>query len=355
MKIPLQKRIKNLTCWFNMENRRPLLGFTLGSQYPLFRYYKSKINLPDGIINAENIVVDDYLENYEEIFQTYEETGGDLIWSASPFFGIPWLEALAGCRLLADFKTGSVIVKSPKRFYADNFVPEFSESNEWIIKLTEFFERLKKESKNRYPVGVTLIRGISDLLSALYGSENLIMKMYDSPAEVIKTAEKITELWIKFGKFMLGCAEPFYGGTGAFFYAIWCPGKTIWLQEDSAALLSPNLYKKFIYPFDLKIINSFEHTIMHLHPAKFMPVDYLLKTNINVIEIHIDKGGPTAEDLYEQYIKVLSSNRPLLIWGDLTKEDLKFILKKVPPRGLAINMVTSSTNEAKKIWEEFHS
>jgi len=70
---------------------------------------------------------------------------------------------------------------------------------------------------------------------------------------------------------------------------------------------------------------------MHLHPARFMPLDDLLKSKIEALEIERDKGGPTCEQLYEPYMKVLAS-KSLLVWGDLTEADLDFVLITFPRR-----------------------
>ena len=126
---------------------------------------------------------------------------------------------------------------------------------------------------------------------------------------------------------------------------MWFENKTLWTQEDSAALLSPTLYEEFIHPAVCRIAEAFDNTVIHLHPSKFMPIDYLLSSRIGVIEMHIDKGGPTAEQLYETHVKVLSQ-KPLLIWGNLSEQDLEFILKRLPYKGLAINMVVSSKGQA---------
>lgn len=350
MKIPLDDRIANMDAWFHRKNTRPLLGFYLDSQYPLHRYGGSGKHLPDGRVRPEDVVVEDYLDDCDRLYGLYEEAGGDLIWSAAPFFGLPWVEASLGCGVIADHKTGSTRSEPPAYFKQSAFVPRFDERNPWVEKLDEFFLRLKRHSEGRYPVGVTLMRGISDLLSALYGGEELLYRMTDSPDEVKAVAADLADYWVAFGRHMLERLELFHGGTGAFFYSAWCPGRTIWMQEDAAALLSPDLYGKFILGPDRKILQSFENTVVHFHPARFIPVDSFLEGGVGAVEIHIDRGGPRAADLASQYRKVLES-KPLLIWGDLNANDLEFIMGSFPHKGLAVNIVVSSPEEAEAVWD----
>ncbi len=352
MRIPIAERTDRLTRWFQRQNERPLLGFYLDSQYPLHRFPGSQKHLPHGYVRPEDVVVADYLADCDRLYELYDQAGGDLVWSAAPFWGLPWTEASLGCPVVADHYTGSTRTQPPPGFADNPIVPEFSAENPWVQKMLAFFPALVQHSAGRYPVGVTLMRGISDLLSALYGGEQFILRMYDAPDEVQSVAEGLAEYWIAFGKCLLSHVPLFHGGTGAFFYSVWCPGKTIWTQEDAAALLSPHFYEQFIYPSVCRVADAFDRTVMHLHPSQFIPTDYLVNTNINVIELHMETGGPSAEELHEHHIRVLA-HKPLFIWGDMTQTDLDYILSRLPHKGLAINMVADSPQSAHQIWEKF--
>lgn len=336
--------------WLARENERPLLGFYVGSYYPLRRYAGSVGRLPGGVVEPNDVVVADYLADTERLYELHEQTGGDMIFSAAPFLGMPWLEAALGCTVVADHDQGCTRAAPPAGFAANPRVPEFSENNPWVEKLLEFIPALEGRSGGRYPVGVTLMRGISDLLSALYGGQEFVYRMIDDPPEVHGVVERLARFWIAFGRTLLARLPLFHGGTGSFFYGVWCPGKAIWLQEDAAALLSPELYEEFIYPADCAIAQAFERSVIHLHPSRFIPSRQLAASEISAIELHIDYGGPRAEDLLAHYETILAA-KPLLVWGDVTDRDLEFLLTRLPHRGLAIEPVVSSANEARRIWE----
>jgi hypothetical protein len=350
MRIPLTERLDRLTQWIERRNVRPLLGFTLGSYYPLRRYPTGSRHLPEGQVSPEHVVVEEFLDDTDRLFQMHEEAGGDFIFSAAPFFGLPWIEASLGCGVVAAHNSGSTRSTPPVGFAQNPVVPRFSEDNPWVAKLLEFIPALQARSAGRFPVGVTLMRGISDLLSALYGAENFVLRMYDDPEEIRMVVTKLTEYWIAFGNCLLDRLPLFYGGTGAFFYSLWCPGKMIWLQEDAVALLSPALYEKFIYPADCRIAQSFQNTMIHLHPTRFIPSRALVSTRLAAIELHIDHDGPRAEALEQLYRTVMPA-KPLLIWGDLNQTDLDFIFSRLPHQGLAVNVVVDSVQEARAVWE----
>jgi hypothetical protein len=350
MHIPLRERLDRLTQWLVRRNDRPLLGFTLGSYYPLRRYPVGSRRLPQGVVKPEHVVVGDALNDTDRLFREHEEAGGDFVFAAAPFLGLPWVEASLGCGVEADHTSGSTRSTPPPGFLRNPVVPGFSADNAWVTKMLEFIPALETQSAGRYPVGVTLMRGIADLLSALYGPEIFVLRMYDDPEEVHAVVAQLTEYWIEFGRCLLDRLPLFHGGTGSFLYGLWCPGKMIWLQEDAVSLLSPALYEKFIYPADCRIAESFENAVIHLHPTRFIPSRHLVATKLAAIELHIDHDGPRAEAL-EPHYRTIMETKPLLIWGDLTPADLEFILTRLPREGLAVNVVVGSAPEARSLWE----
>lgn len=350
MQIPLDERMDGLTRWLERRNARPLVGFTLGSYYPLHRYRRGVRRIPDGPVEPADIHVEDYLEETDELFEMHRAAGGDLIWSAAPFWGLPWVEASLGCGVVADHRVGSTRATPPPGFARNPVVPEFSESNAWVAKLLEFVPALEQRSAGRYPVGVTLMRGVADLLAAVYGGQDFVLRMCDEPEEVHAVVRALTRYWIAFGRCLLDRLPLFHGGTGSFLFSLWCPGKTIWTQEDAVALLSPSLYERFIYPADCEIARAFERTAMHLHPTRFIPVRQLMASGTDVIELHIDHDGPRAEAL-EMHYRAILEGKPLLIWGDVTEADLEFVLTRLPHQGLAVNLVVPSVEAARQTWE----
>jgi hypothetical protein len=213
----------------------------------------------------------------------------------------------------------------------------------------EFLSVLEERSGGRYPLGTTLMRGLSDLLAAVYGSPDFIFELTDRPDVQKRIIEKITDLWISFADLQLEAIPLFHGGVGSLLYNIWLPGRGTWLQEDASALLSPRLFGEFIYPALVEMIDHFDSTIIHLHPSTYIPVEYLVKTDLLAIELHIDRGGPRAEELLPVYRKVQES-KPLIIWGDVTPDDVDFIARKLDTRSLAVLVAVESGEEAESVW-----
>jgi len=348
----IEQRVERFKQYYQQVNDRPLLGFFAGSEFPLRRYPASHNLSENRPLKPDDFDVTTYLDDCDQLFEIHEACGGDFIWSASPFWGIPWLEAAIGCPIFADHSTGSIYAQPPVDFAGPDDIPEFNPSSPWMHKAVEFIDRMADRSKNRWPIGTTRMRGISDLLSALYGSERFVYAMIDDPDNVMETCQRLTHFWIAFGNLQLQQIPEFHGGVGSFYYNMWAPAGTIWLQEDAAALLSPDLYDKFIREHDQRIAESFPGCIMHQHPTKFVPTDFYLKMPFIALELHIDEQGPEAKALYDTHMKILE-RKPLLIWGNLTDSDMDLIFTKLPVRGLAVITVVNTPQEAARLWEKY--
>ena len=348
--FPVEERVARFRSFYERANERPLLGFFVGSDYPLHRYRASDSLPSNRPLTPEDFPVGPYLDDCDRLFELHEACGGDFIWSASAFWGIPWLEAALRCPIFADHATGSIHAQRAPRFAGPDSIPEFDAGSPWMQLAVEFLERMAERSRGRWPIGTTRMRGISDLLSALYDGTEFILAMLERPDEVRQVCRKLTDFWIAFGRLQLARIPLFHGGVGSFYYNLWAPSGTIWHQEDAAALLSPALYDKFIREHDDRIARAFDGCIMHQHPTRFVPTDFYLRMPFLALELHIDEGGPSAEALHAAHTNILAQ-KPLVIWGNLSERDLDWLFARLPPAGLAVITVVPSPERAGEIWQ----
>jgi hypothetical protein len=348
----VETRVAQFREFYARRNPRPLLGFFLGSEYPLHRYPAAR-NLPDDRpLRPEDFDVAAHVADAAAIAAEYEDAGGDFIWAATPFWGIPWLEAALGCPLIADHASGSIAAHAPPAFSGPDSVPAFSPDAPWARKLVEFLAALADASNGRWPLATTRMRGISDLLAVLYGPEQMVFAMLEKPEEVRQTAERLTDLWLGWAKLQVDHIAPFHGGIGSFYYSMWAPPGTVWHQEDAAALLSPDLFAEFIAPCDRRIVNAVGTCIMHQHPVGYIPYREYLDMGFAALELHVDEGGPSAEELCSIHREILARS-PLLIWGRLSDADLDWVFRELPAGGLAVQVEVDTPEQAACIWQRY--
>jgi hypothetical protein len=318
--------------------------------------------------------IEGFLTDCETLYAQHEACGGDFIWSSTPFWGIPWLEAILGCPLYANHATGSIHSEAPSDFSGPECIESFDPKNPWVRLMDTYLSALAERSRGRWPIGTTRLRGVSDLLAALYGVEALVLRMLDEGEEILDASRRIADLLIRFGAFQMDRIPPFRRGVGSFYYHLWAPEGTLWIQEDATALLSPDLYARFIEPQVQRIVRSFPGTIMHQHSKGYVPTDSYLGMGMHALELHIDEGGPSAEELFDRHRAILARS-PLIVWGRLTDADCRWLFTRLPPDGLAIAAAlptaaaaalpaaaqlgadarTSALSEADRLWALYES
>ena len=352
--ISVERRIENFKLYYQMKNRRPLLGFTIGGEYPLHRYKAAK-KLPENKqLKPDDFGIDLFLKDFDYQFLEHERCGGDFIWGSSAFWGVPWLEASLGCPIYANHMSGTIFSKVPDNFHGADSIPKFNKNSPWIKKTKKFLIKIAKHNNGRWPLGTTRMRGISDLLSALYGNAEFIFRMLDNPVEIEGVCDKLTEFWIEYGKFQLKYIPLFHGGVGSFNYKFWSPPDTIWHQEDATALLSPKLYNTFIRPCDKRIVQAFSNCIIHLHSVGYVPTEAYINMDVLALEMHIDESLEEISSLYNTFIEILKY-KPLLIWckEKEVEKELDWIFTNLPYEGLAIMVTVSNVEMAHQLYDKY--
>lgn len=350
----IEERVSMFRSYYKQENERPLLGFFLGSEYPVTRY-PSMSRLPEHRpLQPEDFPVAEFLADSEHLFRCHEQCGGDFIWSGSAYWGLPWLEAALGCAVFANHSTGSIYSEPPAYLDGTRKIGAFEPGNPWLRLMDTMLMELQARSCGQWPIGTTRMRGISDLLAALYGGSDFVMAMMEDAVGVRHLSAELTEYWLEMARFQLDRIPDFHGGIGSFYYNAWAPRKTVWCQEDAAALLSPTLFDDFIEPGLKRIVDELPRCIMHQHTTGFSPLESYLDMEFLALELHIDEGGPTAEDLFEKHQSILA-RKPLIIWGDICEKDMDWIFSKLTHRGLAVIAAVDSAEQAKLIWKKYQN
>lgn len=324
----------------------PLVGFYYGTYYPL-RRFAAGARLNAGPLTPADLIVEDFKSDYEELLSAYSQGEGDGLWSAEAFYGIPWIEAVCGARVIADPEAGSTRAGPPEGFPAPS--TNSTGGDLWREKVVEFVKMLKDLSGGRFPLATTLQRGIGDTLAAILGSPEFLFGMTDSPERVHALVDKIVLRWIELANSQLEHIPTFHGGVGTHFYDQWLPGRGVVIQDDAMALLSPDLFREFILPGLHSLAGQFDSSLIHLHPAGFLPVDDIVELQATAVELHRDLGGKTVEELIPTYRRV-QNRKPLVIWGDLTIDELRLLRNSVDLNRLAIKPVVQSYQEAEDIW-----
>jgi hypothetical protein len=335
--------------WNHERNAVPLASFRIGNYFFATHYRAAEKILVKGTrVTPDMIDVDLFLEDYERHYnetRALDQTG---FWTAEPYTGIPWMEAFWGCEIIANGES----------FMAQPLVKEagelerlaFNMENPWTAKYFEFVTKLNKLSQGRFPVGAPIMRGQGDTAGALMGQTQFIYALYEEPDIIKRTLGKIVDSFLAIYKEMHRLNTPFLGGSSMGLYHVWAPGESLWFQDDIGALLSPALYREFLLENERRFCGRYPYTMMHLHPSSFHLLDDILSNeNLKVLEINKDVGGPSVAQMLPQYRKVLEKKRGLVIWGDLTEEEIQFVFDNLELKGIFFNILLPDFDRAEKV------
>lgn len=154
-KPSIEEKIDLSIACYSKENDRPYLGFFLGDEYPNKRYPSYSKLLEGKPLNPEDFPIETFLNDCETLFQNHQKCGGYLFWTGTPFWGIPWIEAMLGCDLFFVSTSCSITAINTDKKVILETLPVFSESNPWTKLFSEYFMALNDHSAGRYPLGTT--------------------------------------------------------------------------------------------------------------------------------------------------------------------------------------------------------
>jgi DNA-binding FadR family transcriptional regulator len=333
--------------WAREKQSRPLASFRVGDFF-FSRHFKAAQGLLDSDkpITPEMLDVAAFIPDYERMFQESEAIGQDGFWTAEPFTGIPWMEAILGCAIRAgreSFTSRPWLSSPAEALEKVSFEPE----NAWLKKYLEFTAALAQQSHGRFPVGMPIMRGPTDVLGALLGQQEMVLAlMMEDPAVMRRLIGRVTRAFLSVIEAQRRLVPDFHGGTALGFYHVWAPGPSIWFQDDLSAILSPKLYREFFLDAARMILADHPYTAFHLHPSSFFIINELLGLkDLKVVEVNKDIGGPGVREMLPVLSKIMQT-RGLILWGDLTIEDLEAVKRNLPCRGLCFNVVAPTLAEA---------
>jgi hypothetical protein len=266
------------------------------------------------------------------------ELVGDAIAVREPYGRVPWVEAILGCPIWATIQGGSMRTRSFITGWAAWESRAARLDQDWLRVLSQLTEGLVQRSGGRYAVVQTLMRGPADLAEAVLGAEFMCLSMYDNPRALQRFLDEVTRAFIDILRTQLRRITPFQGGYVSPF-GVWAPGTVVRTQCDASAFLSAQQYARWFLPYDVRISESTEFSIIHLHSGSLHTVDVLLGVERpHAIQVTLDpeSSAPPVERLLPVFRKVLAV-KPLIVDGPLSQGQVRMLRNELPLDGLFIS------------------
>ena len=354
MTIATVDRIARYKAWLNREPcDRPMIGLLWEPDIPPLPSFLDHIS-QGKTITPHEIDPEMFLPPVEEWYRKDQGLPGDIIQPFTPAFGIPWVEAIAGCPVVSN--PGSLWARPALESYSDRTPICFDPKNPWVQKLVEFTRAMVDFSQARFPVALPQMRGPLDTLAALRTPERMSLDLIEYPDAVRQVLRELTDLWIRIAQTVLAVIPPFYGGYCSRM-KMWAPGPVVTPQNDISTLISPKMYREFVLPLDEIILNHFPYHCFHVHGSEHHQINNLLKLEqLTVIQLTLEHtvGGPPLDVMLPAARRILEK-KPLILCA-LDVETADKCIEELPPAGLCVTIGNSGPDipEALVRWIERH-
>lgn len=297
--------------WLARENTRPLTGLLWEPDIPPLPALLEKVGLGNPLRPAD-VEPELFLPFVEQCFQLDQSFPGDVIQPFSPAFGIPWMEAIAGCTPVCE--AGSIWAHPCLESYLRRPRLAFDPGNAWFQALAGFTRALVRWADGRFPVALPQMRGPLDLLAAMRKPEEMCLDLLEQPEEVHAILRELTGLWTGVARELLALIPPYQGGYCSRM-KMWAPGQTITPQNDTSALVSPTTYETFLGHSDRAIQAAFPYSCFHMHSTEYRHVETLLRMpDLTCIEFTLEHpwGGLALEPSLAIARRILA-HKPLVL------------------------------------------
>jgi len=316
--------------WNKERAERPLIGIYDERVYMPINFLRRPFSRPT--VTPDDISEDRLMTEYEYSFANRPVSCDDFVAFSAPWRGVPWLEACCGCQVR--YSEGSLapahFVEAPEDL-ADLPIPA---PNAWFDCMRRETERLQAQRPADCWISPSILRGCSDVLSAMRGLKEFYLDLHDDPQAVAEAAIRVNALLIKALDMHYSIVQPQLGGYGHIF-GYWAPGKTIVIQEDVMGMCSPNTYRDIFMQNNAELVRHLgKYVMFHLHSTGYQHYKHVLNIpGIAGIEMVLESIGPTALDLVPVFREILEKSRLMLHVGS-GFQLLPQVLSKLPKEGL---------------------
>ncbi len=210
----------------------------------------------------------------------------------------------------------------------------------------EVLKYLAANCDGRYLVGMPDNSGNYDALAELRGNEELMIDFITEPELVLDAGRKITEmLRVASEYFYDAVSENCFGGSCISWMNTLSKGKSIQLQCDLAAMISPDIYRDFIVEELTTMCNWLDNSVYHFDGIEqIRALDHILSVEkLQMIQWTQVAGQPPATEYFDELQKIQKAGKGLILM--ISKSQLKPILDNLSIKGLNLIVEDASSPE----------
>lgn len=235
---------------------------------------------------------------------------------------------------------------------------EFDRKNKWWTYTIKCTEIARERFEDAAVISFTDLLDALTVIGQLRGNypTNLLKDIFTDGDRLVRALDNVHDILLRCYEELCRAINVSENGYSTW-AGLWSRKRHFVLQCDTIVYLSPKLFDRFAYPYIVKECRFFERTLWHLDgPSEIRHLDKLLGIpELDAIQWIPGAGNPDGGDdeWIPLYRKVQTKEKLLQIY--VPPEKVMHILRKILPKGVAINTVCRTRQEMKELLSGFQS
>ena len=205
-----------------------------------------------------------------------------------------------------------------------------------------------------YALKMIPVSGLSDLLSSLRGSQDVMMDIMEDPDGVAALLAHLAACSRDMFRNLFGRIPLHDGGMAG--GLSWLPGHGATVSADMMIMCNPEWFRDIIWPEESRLLNEFDSFIYHLHSGGSGPAlaQWIAPhPRVRAIEISHDPSGPELTTLKDVFTGIQAHTRLLITcWSRrFTDDELDWLARHLDRRRLYLFQKVETVAEGRSFLE----
>ena len=193
----------------------------------------------------------------------------------------------------------------------------FDPENKWFKKHLQLAKDCQALAGDDFYVDMPDLMENIDVLASLRGAQDILFDLLDEPEMIGERIQEVTDIYYEYYDRFYDVIKDEEGGNAYTVFQIWGPGRTVKLQCDFSAMMSPEDFRKYIQPSLRSQSENVDHVLYHLDgPAAIKHMDALMEIEgIDALQWTSGDAGPdgTLPDWEVIYDKAIAAGKSIWV------------------------------------------
>ena len=193
----------------------------------------------------------------------------------------------------------------------------FDPENKWFKKHLQLAKDCQALAGDDFYVDMPDLMENIDVLASLRGAQDILFDLLDEPEMIGERIQEVTDIYYEYYDRFYDVIKDEEGGNAYTVFQIWGPGRTVKLQCDFSAMMSPEDFRKYIQPSLRSQSENVDHVLYHLDgPAAIKHMDALMDIEgIDALQWTSGDAGPdgTLPDWDVIYDKAIAAGKSIWV------------------------------------------